>query len=143
MMAFELNQETLRKGWGGVDQYWFSLKNYKICDASSLAQIDVPELFSHSAYFLSLGYIPYFVISNEEVIRAYIDSIKNEKLKAAFNKVDKQNFVETFWKYFNVYPILSEGWQEFEDAYVLRKAEIWCKENGINYVVKSHSELTA
>lgn len=136
MKVFEINKDSLRKGWGGTDQYWFSLKDYKIRDASTLAQMDRPEQISQSAYFVSLGYIPYFVVTNEEIMRAYVNTLKNEKLKAALSKIDDDDYVESFWKYFNVYPQLSDGWQEFEDNYLLEKAESWCKENGIKYVVK-------
>lgn len=135
MKAFELNEDSLRKGWGGTDQYWFSLKDYKIKDSSSLAQMDRPEQISQSAYFVSLGYIPYFVVTNEEVMRSYVNNLTNKKLKAALSKIDDEDYVESFWKYFNVYPQLSQGWQEFEDNYVLEKAKSWCEENGINYVI--------
>jgi hypothetical protein len=141
-MAFELNQETLRKGWGGTGQYWFSLKNNKIYDVSSFAPLDLPNQFSQSAYFLSLGYIPYFLVTNEEIIHAYINSLDNAKLKSAMEK-SKDNLVDSFWKYFNVYPQLANGWQEFEDNYILEKAKNWCSENGIKYVVGELRDLTA
>ena len=135
MEAFELNRDALRKGWGGVDQYWFSLKDYTVKDVAALAQLEKPEHISQSAYFVSLGYIPYFVVTNEEVMRAYVETLTNEKLKAALSKIDEDDYVESFWKYFNVYPQLSEGWQKFEDSYVLEKAKTWCKENQIEYIV--------
>jgi hypothetical protein len=135
MKIFELNSESLRKGWGGADQYWFSLNDYKIRDVSTLAQIDRPEHISQSAYFVSIGYIPYFIVTNEEVIRSYVETFENEKLKSVFSKLDSNNYVESFWKYFNVYPQISEGLDEFEDKYVLNKAINWCKENAINYTI--------
>ncbi len=136
METFHLNKETLRKGWGGVNQYWFSLKDYSVKDVAALAQIEKPEHISQASYFVSLGYIPYFVVSNEEVMRAYVATLDNEKLKNAFSKIESEDYVETFWKYFNVYPQLSNGWEEFEDNYVLEKAEKWCVENNINYTVE-------
>jgi hypothetical protein len=38
---------------------------------------------------------------------------------------------------------LSNGWQEFEDNYVLEKAKKWCSENAIEYVVGEMRDLTA
>lgn len=135
MKVFTINEETLRKCWGGADQYWFSLSQYKIIDVSTLAEMDRPEQISQSAYFVSLGYIPYFVVTNREVIQAYVQTLTNEKLKTALSKIDEDDYVESFWKYFNVYPQLSEGWDVFEQKYILEKAEKWCNENGIKYEI--------
>lgn len=135
MKVFTINEESLRKCWDGADQYWFSLNQYTICDISALADLDKPEQISQSAYFVSLGYIPYFTVTNEEVIRAYVQTLSNKKLKAALSKIDENDYVESFWKYFNVYPQLSDGWEAFEQKYILEKAEKWCKENGIRYEI--------
>lgn len=136
MNTFELNEESLRKGWGGSDQYWFSLKDFKIKEASALADMDKPENVSQTAYFVSNGYIPYFVVTNEEVMRSYVDSLTNEKLKNALSKIDKDNYVESFWKYFNVYPQMAEGFEDFEKNYLIQKATKWCDENSIPYILK-------
>lgn len=133
MKMFELNSDNLRKGWGGADQYWFSLGDYCVRDAATLSTMDRPDQISQSAYYVSLGYIPYFCVSNEEVMRAYVSSLTNAKLKKALSSIDDNDYVESFWKYFNVYPELSDGWSDFEDEYVLKKAIEWCEENGINY----------
>lgn len=135
MKIFELNKETLQKGWGGENQYWFSLQTYRIKEESSLVDIEQPDSVSQSEFFLSLGYIPYFFVSNEEVLRAYSNSIENKKLKAALQNIDSKNFADSFWKYINAYPELSENLRAFEDDYVLQKAKDWCDENSINYVV--------
>ena len=137
MKPFVLNDDALRKGWGGIGQYWFSLKDYTIKDVAELAHLERPEHISQSAYFVSIGYIPYFVVSDEEVMHSYVDTLTNQKLQAALSKIDEDDYVESFWKYFNVYTQLSEGWQEFEDAYVLEKAQTWCKENAIEYTVNA------
>lgn len=136
MKVFKLNESNLRKGWSSSNQYWFSLKDYRLVDSSSLADLDNSNNISQSGYFVSLGYIPYFAITNEELIRAYMQTISNEKLKQALLKIDDENYAEEFWKYVNVYPELSECFDEFESTYLLNKAEQWCKENGIKYVVE-------
>lgn len=135
MKTFELSKENLRKAWAGADQYWFSLRDYVVKDLSVLLQMDIPSGVSQTTYFVSIGYIPYFVVSNEEVMRAYVATLPNEKLKSALSKIDDDNYVESFWKYFNVYPQLAEGWDKFENDYVLNKAKNWCEENSINYTV--------
>ncbi len=137
MKVFELSRENLRKAWNGADQYWFSLRDYVVKDTSVLVSFDVPEGVSQTAYFVSLGYIPYFTVSDEEVIRAYLSTLDNEKLKTALSDISREEYVETFWKYFNAYPKrIAEGWDEFENDYVLKKAISWCEENSINYIVK-------
>ncbi len=135
MKCLELNDDTLRKGWGGVDQYWFSLSDYKIKDITELANLDRPEQMSQTEYYVSIGCIPYFVLTNEEVMRAYVDTLDNAKLKAVLQKIDDDNYVESFWKYFNVYPQMEEHWEQFENEYLLNKAVDWCKRNGINYSI--------
>ena len=101
MKPFVLNDDALRKGWGGIGQYWFSLKDYTIKDVAELAHLERPEHISQSAYFVSIGYIPYFVVSDEEVMHSYVDTLTNQKLKAALSKIDEDDYVESFWKYFN------------------------------------------
>ena len=135
MNTFEINGTALRDGWGGADRFWFSLKDYKVRDAAAMAQIDRPDQISQSAYFVSIGYIPYFTVSNEEVMRAYVDTLSNPKLKTALAKIDDNDYVESFWKYYNVYPQLFDGFEGFQHEYALNKAKKWCEENSINYTV--------
>lgn len=133
MKIFELNKDALRKAWSSAEQYWFSLQDYKIKDASTLAEIERPESVSNSAYYVSLGYIPYVTVSNVEVMRAFAQTISNKKLKENLAKISDEEYVEAFWKYLNVYPELSNGYNDFEDTYVLEKAKAWCEENAIEY----------
>jgi hypothetical protein len=134
MQLFELNLESIRRGWAGSNECWFSTKDYKLHSVEELVLLDKDEEEDKLKYVLSLGYIPYFTVSNEEVIKNFVQSIKNNKLKDALSKIDKDNYVESFWKYFNIYPELSDGLAKFEDDYVLEKASQWCENNNINYV---------
>lgn len=136
MKTFELDADSLRKAWGGIDQYWFSLNDYIIKDIIELSDMEKPNDISQSAYYISLGYIPYFSVSNEEIIRAYISDLNDSKLKIALKNIDETNYVESFWKYFNAFPQLHEGWNDYEEKYVLSKAINWCEQNSINYVIK-------
>ena len=103
---------------------------------AELADLDHPEDTGTSAYLLSLGYIPYFYVTDGEVMRAFVHSIGNAKIKAVFDQTPDDAVVETFWKYFNAYSSISEGFDEFENKFVLEKAEEWCKSNSIEYSVE-------
>ncbi|MGN0458270.1 MAG: hypothetical protein ACI4IL_04765 [Eubacterium sp.] len=133
MDSYLLDKKALKKGWGSTEQYWFSLNSYRIVDYKDLSALDIPQGESQSTYFLSLGYIPYFFVSNEEVIKSFIDSVEEKKLKEALSKIDENDYVNSFWKYVNVYPSLAEKYSDFEDSYILSKAIAWCDENSIKY----------
>lgn len=132
MKIFELNKDALRKAWSSAGQYWFSLKDYKIKNVTTLAQLDLPDNVVDSSYYVSLGYIPYVSVTNVEVMRAYVQTISNKKLKDVLSKISDEEYVESFWKYMDIYPELS-GYNDFEDTYVLEKAKAWCEENAIKY----------
>ena len=68
MDSYLLDKKALKKGWGSTEQYWFSLNSYRIVDYKDLSALDIPQGESQSTYFLSLGYIPYFFVSNEEAV---------------------------------------------------------------------------
>lgn len=136
MKTFELTLENLRKGWSSTPQYWFSLNDYRIKNIVDFVDFDQPDTMNKSSYLVSLGYIPYFAVTNEEVIRSFVKSIEDKKLKKALANIDERDYVESFWKYFNIYPELADALCEFEDSFVLEKAKAWCDENGISYEVK-------
>lgn len=136
MKTFELNLENLRKGWSSTPQFWFSLNDYKIKNIVDFVDYEQPDDMNKSSYLVSIGYIPYFTVTNEEVIRAFVKSIEDKKLKKALSNIDEKDYVESFWKYFNVYPELADLLCQFEDSFVLDKAKIWCEENNIEYIVK-------
>lgn len=135
MDLLKLDPGTLRKAWTGADQYWFSLKDYSVRSLTDLGNMDRPDGVSQTQFFVSLGYIPFFNVTNEEVIRAYVSTLSNKKLKEALSNADSSDYVDTFWKYFNVYSEIADGWNDFEDKYVLDKAVAWCNENGIKYSI--------
>lgn len=141
-MQLVLNEENLRKGWGSASEYWFSRKDYVIRSASELENYERPEDISQSAYFLSLGFIPYFNVSDVEVMRAFVQSNGNPKIIAAFDKVADADYVETFWKYFNAYKEFSDKFDSFETEYVRKKAADWCYENGVNYTFDEETQET-
>ena len=137
MQYFELNAENLKKAWGASCERWFSLKDYTISDVIELIDYDVANSSDESAdeYLIKKGYIPYFAVSNEELMYSFIQTLDNQKLKAVFDKVSADDYTETFWKYYKLYPELSDGFHQFETKYLLDKAVKWCELNKINYKI--------
>ena len=136
MKTFVLDSESLKKGWGAEDQYWFSITAFNVIDISESAHIDRPSDISETEFMFSLGYIPYFRVNRLELAKAFTETIENKKLKASMDKIEDKQYIETFWKYYNVYPETFEKYEQFQNDYLLKKAERWCTENGIEYVVK-------
>ena len=137
MDTLELDEQTLRKGWGGEGEYWFSRRDYSIKSDSKLAELERPENMSQSEYYVSLGYIPYFTVHSEEVIRAFAPTIERKKLREKIGGYVGDDYVENFWKYFHIYPEISDPYIEFEHTYVRNKAVRWCEENDVNYELKA------
>ena len=137
MDAFVLDDESLKKGWGDDGQYWFSLDTYTIKNHYDFADNERPEDMSESEFMLSMHCIPYFRVSRVELAKAYIDAVASDKLKKQFASVDDdEQYVEMFWKCFKAYKHLSDGYEDFQNQYLIKKAIDWCDENEIEYVLK-------
>ena len=137
MNTFELDEAALKMGWGDDGQYWFSLSDYTIKNHYEYAEHDRPEDMEENEFMLTHNCIPYFRVSRIELAKAYIDAIASDKLKAKLAVIeDDREYIEAFWKYFNAYPHFSEGYEEFQNNYLIKKAINWCDENKINYIVK-------
>lgn len=135
-MEFIINQELLSKCGGGSAEYWFSYKDYTVKNISEFSAVEKPEEVGQTVYFVSLGIIPFITVSNEEIMRAFVKKKGSTKLNAVLNRVNNEDFIETFWKYFNAYPELKDGFDEFTSSYMLDKIIDWCKENNIEYSVQ-------
>ncbi len=134
---FILDKGALQKGWGSEEQYWFSLNTYNIRYHYEFAEVERPEELEEQEFMRTLGYIPYFRVSRYELAKAYIDAVGSNKLKEKFKAAeDEKEYIELFWKYYNAYPHLSEGYEEFQNNYLIKKAIDWCDENGIKFEVK-------
>ncbi len=137
MEPYILDEDALKKGWGDEGQYWFSLANYSVINHYEFADHERPDEMSESEFMLSVKCIPYFRVSRIELAKAYIEAVGSDKLKAKLNAIgNEHDYIEAFWKYFNAYPHLSEGYEEFQNNYLIKKAINWCDENNIEYVVK-------
>lgn len=127
-MYLVLNEKTLSHAWSSSTEAWFSRTDYQIHSSYDLACND-------DACLVNTGFIPFLSITNEEVIRAFINSIGNKKISATFANLSESDYVETFWKYFNAYPQIQQGYGVFESDYVLKKAIEWCEANSVEYKV--------
>ncbi|HBM03456.1 MAG TPA: hypothetical protein DD364_04325 [Ruminococcaceae bacterium] len=132
-MKLLLNEKTLRFVWGGSGEYWYSRVDSQIHSSAELECEDTEDLMTN-------GFIPFLTISNEEVIRAYIKFLDNKKVSAVLDKLSGNEYIDTFWKYFNAYSSISEGFDEFEEKFVLEKVEQWCSQNAIEYAVNLNDE---
>lgn len=135
-MNLVINEDLLRKCGGGSDEYWFSYKDYSVMNISEFDTDDRPDDMGQTTYFVSMGIIPFVSVSNEEIMRSFVKAKGSAKLNTILDKVTADDFIETFWKYFNAYPELKDGLDEFASEYTLNKVVDWCKENNVNYTVE-------
>lgn len=127
-MKLLLYEMTLRFVWGSSGEYWYSRIDSQIHSSAELECADTEDLMAN-------GFIPFLTISNEEVIRAYIKFLDNKKVSAVLEKLSGNEYIDTFWKYFNAYSSISEGFDEFENKFVIDKVKDWCEANSIEYTV--------
>ena len=127
-MKLLLDEMTLRFVWGSSGEYWYSRIDSQIHSSAELECADTEDLMAN-------GFIPFLTISIEEVIRAYIKFLDNKKVSAVLEKLSGNEYIDTFWKYFNAYSSISEGFDEFENKFVIDKVKDWCEANSIEYTV--------
>lgn len=132
---FILDKENLQKGWGAEGQYYFSVRSFVVRDITHTADIERPEDMTESEFLQSIGYIPYFRVKRIELAKAYIEAVGSNKLKDKLAQVSDEDYVETFWKYFNAYKHLSDGFEEFQNNYLLKQAINWCDDHNIKFEV--------
>lgn len=136
-MKLHINSELRSKCGGGSSEYWFSYRDYSVKNISELNTDDKPENMGQTTYFVSIGVIPFITVTHEELMMSFINERGSEKLKSVFEKVSIEDYVETFWKYFNAYPELADGADEFISSYVSEKIAHWCIENNIEYLIEN------
>ena len=134
-MELVINDELLRKCGSGSSEYWFSYRNYNILSISELRDMEKPADMGQTEFYVSMGIIPFVSVSNEEIMRAFVKMKGSAKLNAVLQKVHSEDFIETFWKYFNAYTELKEGLDEFANDFIINKVSEWCEENNINYKI--------
>ena len=143
-MVFEIDKEALRKGWSNKFTSWFNPETYLLQSVDTLGEFDTgEETGTAAAQLIAKGYIPYFTITEEEVVRSFIAQLGNKKLSAIFANTPQGELRETFWKYFNAYKEISEQYEAFEDAYLRGKARAWCEENAVSYAFAPENDTAA
>ena len=68
-------------------------------------------------------------------MRNFVKEKGSKKLNNILNDVTSENFIETFWKYFNAYPELKDGLDDFAHNYIISKVQSWCNENNIDFTL--------
>lgn len=134
-MILVINEELLGKCGGGSHEYWFSYNDYSVKNINEFDTDNRPADVSQSAYFVSIGIIPFVSVSNEEIMREFIKEKGSAKLNVIIDDVKSEDFIETFWKYYNAYPELKVGLNEFTASYTVNKVKQWCDENNVNYSI--------
>lgn len=131
-MKLVINSELKNKCGHGSSEYWFSTKN---CTVESLSDIaaSVKDDEEKEEYYRSLGYIPFLSISNEEIMRSFVNAKCSSKLSNELHQLKGEEFIETFWKYHSAYPEFKEGFEEFQNEYTTVRICRWCNDNDIDY----------
>ena len=136
MNTFVIDKEALKKGWGAEGQFWFSFLDYTVIEDFTLALFTVPEHMDNEEFFELHDIIPYFNVKRYELAKQYVLSLNNKKISEKFENLEDKDIVEYFWKYYNAYPALFENFEEYQNKFILEKAENWCRDNKINYTVE-------
>lgn len=136
MNSFVINKDSLKKAWGADSQYWFSVEDYVIKEDIDFLCLSLSEDMERDEIMNLDEFIPYFTVKRSELAKAYVESLKNEKVKAEFNYLDDDGIVEYFWKCFHAYPELFRDYEKFQNDYILCGLKKWCEENNINYTVE-------
>lgn len=135
-MALIINDELIRKCGGGSGEYWFSYSTQKVKNIKDLDTYNRPEDMSQTEYFLSINVIPFLSVPSEEIVRHFVEEKANKKLVNALKKVDSGEYMDTFWKYFDAYEELKDGFEDYVQVYVKNKVIDWCNENNVQYVIE-------
>lgn len=131
-MKLVINSELKNKCGHGASEYWFSFKTYTVESISDIAEsVDGdPEKEEH---YRSLGFIPFLSISNEEIMRSFVNAKCSAKLTNELHRIKGEEFIEAFWKYYNAYPEFKEGFEQYQNEYVTVRIARWCNDNDIDY----------
>lgn len=93
-MTLIIDDELLQKCGGGSSEYWFSYADYTIKNISELDDLDRPDDIGQTAYYVSLGLIPFLTVSSEEVMRAFVKFRGSAKLNGILQKVHSDDLLK-------------------------------------------------
>ena len=92
-MKLVIDKDLVQKCGGGSSEYWFSYNDCTVKNISEIQDLDRPDDIGQTAYFVSLGLIPFISISNEEIMRAFVRFKGSKKLNDILQKVNSDNFI--------------------------------------------------
>lgn len=136
MDDFIIDEYAVETVWKNCGQYWLSTKTGKLMNCDELTDLNIPDNITQSQFLVNMGYIPYVSVSENELIHAFIPTLKNKKLSQALTNISDDCLCESFWKYLNAYEEISSSYGQFEKCYVQQKVVNWCIENGLKYLIK-------
>ena len=131
-MKLIINSDLKNKCGHGASEYWFSFKTYTVESISDMA-IGVDDDNEKKEYYESLGYIPFLSISNEEIMRSFVNAKCSPKITNELHQLKGEEFIEAFWKYYNAYPEFKDGFEQFQSEYATVRIARWCDEYNIDY----------
>lgn len=132
-MKLIINSELKNKCGHGSSEYWFSFKTYTVESISDIAaSVDGEE--EKEEYYRSIGLIPFLSISNEEIMRSFVNAKCSAKITNELHQIKGEEFIEAFWKYYNAYPEFKEGFEKFQNEYATVRIARWCNDNDIDYI---------
>ena len=131
-MKLIINSELKNKCGHGASEYWFSFETYTVESLSDIAA-KVDGDMEKEEHYRSLGFIPFVSISNEEIMRSFVNAKCSAKLTNELHQIKGEEFIEAFWKYYNAYPKFKEGFEEYQNEYVTVRIARWCNDNDIDY----------
>ena len=132
-MKLKINSELKHKCGYGSSEYWFSFKTFTVESLSDLSA-DVSGDEEKEEYYRSLGLIPFLSISNEEIMRSFVNAKCSAKITNELHQIKGEEFIEAFWKYYNAFSEFKEGFESFLMEYATVRICRWCDNNGIDYI---------
>lgn len=136
-MKLIINSELKNKCGHGLSEYWFSFKTYTVESISNIAK-DVMDNEEKKENYESTDMIPFLSISNEEIMRSFVNAKCSAKITNELHQLKGEAFIEAFWKYYNAYPEFKEGFENFIMEYATVRICRWCDENGIDYIFEDN-----
>ena len=131
-MKLLINSELKNKCGHGASEYWFSFKTYTVESLSDIAAT-VDGDMEKEEYYRSIGLIPFLSISNEEIMRSFVNAKCSSKLTNELHQIKGDDFIEAFWKYYSAYPEFKEGFEKYQNEYATVRIARWCDDNDIDY----------
>lgn len=88
-MKLVIDKDLVQKCGGGSSEYWFSYNDCTVKNISEIQDLGRPDDIGQTAYFVSLGLIPFISISNEEIMSyknpLHLFCFQIDRIESVFN----------------------------------------------------------